>query len=136
MPVQKTNGLPIALDSAFNRILRYQVAASRGEMAEVIKLLPWIVSDGLDAELDVCREAHRYDLDGKRAYFFQCEGDRLHIWIWSEVDTYVEAGNLLTLIVSLEKDLSEEIANEMYLRATGRNVNQSSGPASGMESNS
>jgi hypothetical protein len=123
MPGQKTNGFPIALDSAFNRIVRYQVAASRGEKTHVIDLLPLIISDGLDAELDVCKEAHRYDLDGKRAYFFQLEGDCLHVWIWSEVESYVEAANLLTQIVSLEKEITEEIANEMYLRATGRNVN-------------
>jgi hypothetical protein len=124
MPAHKINGLPIALDSAFNRIVRYQVAASRSEADEVIGLLPFIVANGLDSELGVCKEAHRYDLDTKRAYCFQLEGDRLHIWIWNEIEDYVEAGNLLSLIVSLEKDLNEELANEVYVRATGRNVNQ------------
>ena len=124
MSAHKINGFAIALDSAFNRIVRYSVAASRSETAEVIALLPYSVSKELEAELAVCKEAHRYDLDTKRAYCFQLEGDRLHIWSWDEVDDYVEAGNLLTLIVSLEKGLSEELANEVYVRATGRNVNQ------------
>ena len=124
MPARKTNGSPIALDSAFNRIVRYQVAASRSEADEVIAHLPFVVSNGLDAELSVCREAHRYDVEAKRAYRFQLEGDRLHIWIWNEVETYVEAGNLLSLIVSLERDLSEQFANEVYMRATGRSASQ------------
>ena len=124
MPTRKTNGIHIALDNAFNPIVRYQVAASRSEADEVIALLPLVVSDGLVAELDVCNEAHRYDLEAKRAYCFRLEGERLHIWIWNEVETYVEAGDLLSLIVSLEKDLSAELANEVYARATGRSVNQ------------
>lgn len=40
------------------------------------------------------------------------------------MNDYVEAGNLLTLIASRERGLSEEFANETYLRATGRNVDQ------------
>ena len=63
MPARKTNGPPIALDSAFNPIVRYQVAASRSEADEVIAHLPFVVSNGLDAELSVCKEAHRYDLE-------------------------------------------------------------------------
>lgn len=124
MPASRTNGFPIALDSAFNRIVRYSVAANRREAGEVIARLPVIVSKELDAELAMCKEAHRYDPDAKRAYYFQLDGDRLQIWSWDEIEDYLEAGNLLTLIVSLEKDLSEELANEIYARATGRNVNQ------------
>ena len=124
MPAHKINGLPIALDSAFNRIVRYQVAVHGSEADEVIARLPFIVSLGLEQELAACKEAHRYDLEAKRAYSFQLESNRLHIWIWNEVIDYLEAGNLLTLIVSSEKELSEEFANETYLRATGRNVDQ------------
>ena len=125
MPANKINGQPVALDKAFNRIVRYQVAANGREADEVIALLPFIVSLGLEQELAACKEAHRYDLDSKRAYSFQLESNRLHIWIWNEVDDYVEAGILLTLIASRDKDLSEEFANETYLRATGRHVDQS-----------
>ena len=95
MPFNRINGRHIALDNAFNRIVRYQVAASRKEADAVVAALPFIVSNGLDSELGICKEAHRYDLDTKRAYCFQLDGDRLHIWIWNEVDSYVEAGNLL-----------------------------------------
>ena len=124
MPARRTNGTLIALDSALNRIVRYQVAANRSEANETIALLPFDVSNALDAELSVCEEAHRYDQDGKCAYYFQLDGDRLHIWSWQEIDDYVEAGNLLTLIIALEKHLSEDIANEIYVRATGRSVSQ------------
>jgi hypothetical protein len=124
MPANRINGHPIALDGALNRIVRYQVAANRREAEEVLARLPYIVSNGLDAELGVCQQAHRYDMDGKRAYYFQLDGNRLHIWIWHDVDDYVEAGNLLSLVVSLDQDLSEAVANEVYLRATGRSVNQ------------
>jgi hypothetical protein len=124
MPVHKINGIPIALDSAFNRIVRYQVAANREEANELLAHLPVDVSDELERELGLCKEAHRYDLDGKRAYCIQLDGDRLHVWSWNDVEDYVEAGNLLSLIVSLDEGLSEDLANEIYVRATGRNVNQ------------
>jgi hypothetical protein len=80
MLAPRMNGAPIALDSTFNRIVRYQVAANRSEAKELIALLPYIVSNGLEAELGVCGDAHRYDLIGECAYFFQLDGDRLHIW--------------------------------------------------------
>jgi hypothetical protein len=124
MSAHKLNGFPVALDSAFNRIVRYSVAANRREIVEVIALLPHAISKDLEAELAASREAHRYDLEARRAFCFQLDGDRLHVWSWNEVEDYVEAGNLLTLVVSLEKGLSEELANEVYVRATGRNVNQ------------
>ena len=84
MPASKTNGFPIALDSAFNRIVRYSVAANLFEMNEVLAHLPYIISNGLEIELEVCEEVHRYDLDAKRAYYFQLEGERLHIWSWKK----------------------------------------------------
>ena len=124
MPASKTNGFPIALDSAFNRIVRYSVAANLFEMNEVLAHLPYIISNGLEIELEVCEEVHRYDLDAKRAYYFQLEGERLHIWSWEDVEDYIEAGTLLALVASLDKDLSEELAIEVYERATGRSVNQ------------
>ena len=123
-PAHKINGHPIAFDSASNRIVRYQVAATRSEADEVIALLPSIVSNELAAELRAGKEAYRYDLLAKCAYCFQSDGDCLHIWSWNEVDDYLEAGSLLSLIVLLEKELSEELASEIYLRATGRNVYQ------------
>ena len=83
MPTNKINGLPIALDRAFNRIVCYQVATSGREADEVIALLPFIVSLGLEQELAACKGAHRYDPDSKRAYSFELECNRLRIWIWT-----------------------------------------------------
>ena len=40
------------------------------------------------------------------------------------MEDYIEAGTLLALVASLDKDLSEELAIEVYERATGRSVNQ------------
>jgi hypothetical protein len=124
MSASRNNGRDIAFDQTLNRIVRYQIADTPAKAEQLVAGLPFIVSTGLDAELAVCKEAHRYDLVAKRAYYLRLEGTRLHSWSWSEVDNYVEAGNLLSLVAALENEISEELANEVYLRATGRNVNQ------------
>jgi hypothetical protein len=120
MPANRETGAT----TTFNRIVRLQIAINPGEVNESLAPLPASIKGGLMSELSAGNEAHRYDLKGRRAYYFQCEGDVLNIWSWNEVESYMEAGNLLTLIVKQTQGLSEEQANDVYLRATGRSVSQ------------
>ncbi len=112
----------------FNNAVRYQLVTDPTEIDQAIAVLPSLVTDGLTEELSAGNEAHRYHLDSKRAYYFQRDGDNLHIWIWNEVDSYEEAASLLTLIVNLSCQLTEERAHEIYVCATSRSVGGGSDP--------
>ena len=118
------SGSPIPIDIELNRIVRFQVAATASEAAQLMALLPTEVTDELDAELTASGQAHRFGLLSQRAYYFQGAGAALNIWSWNEVDSYEEAAKLFAEIAKIEQELSEESANIVYARATNRSVTQ------------
>ena len=115
--------MSLTLDEKLNSTVCHQFAANAKEVAEVVELLPVRVASGLTVELEGCGEAYRFDVLSERAYSFRRDGTTLSIWIWNDVETS-EAGNLLPLIVSLNKSLTEVVANEVFFQATGRRVSE------------
>ena len=115
--------MALTLDSEFNRIVRYQFAANANEVNEVLTHLPHRVASELAVELRDCSEALRYDGCSERAFYFHSEGSTLAIWIWNDVDAS-EACDLLMSIDNLDQRLTEVVANEAFLQATGRSISE------------
>jgi hypothetical protein len=110
-------------DAALNSIVRYQFAANPSEISEVLAHLPVRIASELVVELDGCGEALRYDGILERAYYFQSEGSTLAIWSWNDIDAS-EACDLLAFIVNRDQRVTEVVANEAFLVATGRQVSE------------
>jgi hypothetical protein len=110
------------LERIYNNIVRFTLATTPAEIAEVFARLPDVVSQGLAAELDVAGDVHRYDADTKRVYYFEQEGTTLKMWSWNEVHRPHEAGELIFLVVSSSVPLDEKPASDFYERATGRRI--------------
>lgn len=122
MAASREDDLSGAVEDRSGRIVRAQEWADRRDAQAFLAQLPAVVTDGLDHELDVCGEAYRYDLDRRRAYGFWLRRGRVHVCVWKEVDSYVEAASLLSLAVTQDGALNETLAGEIYVRATGRGL--------------
>lgn len=120
------------LQRTYNDIVRYTLASTAAEVAELFARLPDSVSRGLAAELEVAGDVHRYDADAKRVYYFEQKGTQLAVWSWNEVHRPHEAGELIFLVVDSRAPLDEKLANEFYERATRRKVTDSRPPSSGV----
>ena len=110
------------LTNAYNQVVHFVLAASPDEVEQVVARLPPAVANGLAAELDVCEEAHRYDAEVERAYYFRQQGTGLAVWSWNEIHSFKEAGELLSLLLTSYVPLNENQANKLFSRATGRTV--------------
>jgi hypothetical protein len=108
------------LEKTYNAVVQYTLATTAEEVSEVFARLSKAVVRGLVAELDVAGDVHRYDPDKKCAYYFARHENNLAVWSWNEVHRPHEAGELIFLVVSSVSPLDETLANEFYLRATGR----------------
>ena len=118
------------LERTYNNIVRYMLATSAAEIAEVFARLPVGVTQGLASELDVAGDVHRYDADAKRVYYFEQAGTNLAVWSWNDVHRPHEAGELIFLVVGSRAPLDEELANEFYAQATQRTVGNPRPPSS------
>lgn len=110
------------LEKTFNAVVHYTLATTAAEVGEVFARLSKAVVIGLVAELDVAGDVHRYDPDKKCVYYFERQGTNLAVWSWNEVHRPHEAGELIFLVVSSVSPLDEMLANEFYVRATGRTL--------------
>lgn len=116
------------LEKTYNAVVHHTVATTAEETAAVFAQLSAAVVSGLAAELEVAGDVHRYDLPGKRAYYFVKKDGELAVWRWNDVYRPHEAGELIFQVVSADEPLDERLASECYTRATGRAV-PGAGPA-------
>ena len=98
------------------------LATTPEEVAEVFASLPAAVTQGLAIELDIGGDVHRYDFEGRRAYYFERQANNLAMWRWNEVHHRHEAGELIVLVVNSTGSIDEKLANASYVRATGRTI--------------
>ena len=112
------------LEKTYNHIVSFIYATNAEEFEQVLALLPNVVRDGLAEELNKFSDAHRYDGNAKRAYYFERQGAGMAVWSWNHVYRPHEAGELIFLVVSSSESLNEKLANESYARATGRTVDR------------
>ena len=108
------------LEKTYNQVVGFMHATNAEEVEQVLALLPRVVGAGLADELHRLGDAHRYDSQANRAYYFERQGDGLTVWTWNHVYRPHEAGELIFLVVSSATPLDEKLANECYARATGR----------------
>ena len=110
------------LDTSYKAVVHHTVATSAEEIQQVYARLSDAVGHGLAAELDAFGEVHKYDAEGRCAYYFERQGATLVVWSWKEVHHFHEAGELFFLIASSPDPLDEMSANKFYAQATGRTV--------------
>lgn len=108
------------LEKAYNQVVGFIHATNADEVEQVLAPLPRVVEAGLAEELHRLGDAHRFDPQANRAYYFERQGDGLTVWTWNHVYRPHEAGELIFLVVSSATPLDEKLANECYARATGR----------------
>jgi hypothetical protein len=112
------------LERIYNQVVSFVHATSADELEQVLALLPDVVRAGLAEEVKTFGDAHRYDANRKRAYYFERQGPGVGVWSWNHVYRPHEAGQLIFDVVSLRASLNETLANECYARATGRTVDR------------
>ena len=114
------------LEKTYNQIVSFIHATNTDEFEQVLALLPDLLRVGLAEELKKFSDAHRYDANATRAYYFERQGTGVAVWRWNHVYRPHEAGELIFLVVSSSASLNDQLANECYARATGRTVDSPS----------
>ena len=108
------------LEKSYNHHLMFRLAATRGEIDQLMSELPAPVQVELAAELESAGRAQRYDLGTQTAFAFELQGTVVACWTWSDVRTYDEAGRLLVAIVELGEPMNPLLACQLYTAATER----------------
>ncbi len=121
------------LEKAYNQVVGFIHATNADEIEQVLAPLPRVVEAGLAEELHRLGDAHRFDPQANRAYYFERQGDGLTVWTWNHVYRPHEAGELIFLVVSSATPLDEKSANECYARATGRTAANPKSPSAAGE---
>src|SRR5688572_22269393 len=98
------------LKKTYNEIVSFIHATNADELEQVLALLPDMVGVGLAEELKRFSDAHRYDANAKRAYYFERQGMGVAAWSWNHVFRPHEAGELIFLVVSSAASLDEQLA--------------------------
>lgn len=110
------------LEKTYNNVVRLIQASNGHEFEQMLAHLPDVVKLHLAQELQKFSDAHRYDPETQRAYYFSAQGTGVSIWSWSHVYRPHEAGELIFRVVNSQAPLDEKLANECYAVATGRTV--------------
>ena len=110
------------LENTYNKVVSFVHATNADEFGQLVERLPDAVKSGLVDELARFGDAHRYDDSAKRAHYFERQGPGVIVWSWNHVYRPHEAGELIFRVVSSPASLDENLANECYTRATGREV--------------
>ncbi len=107
---------------ASNDVVSHVSARTEAEVARLIASLPDAVRKDLAGDLRKCGEAYGFDLKGESAYYLERRRTGLHAWTWHPLCSYDEIAELLSLVATLDRPLTERIANYLFMRAIQRNV--------------
>ena len=94
----------------------YSLAVNPAEIDELIADLPERIRKDLRAHLDRELVVLRYDAVSRCAYYVAREENNLVVWLWCEMRLQM-AGQLLAVIVELDRPMDGATALELYERA-------------------
>jgi hypothetical protein len=100
--------------------VRYVLALTAGEAADLIAELPDAIGARLEAMLDLDEIDLRYDKNGQRAYYVTRQGHGLALWIWENIKSFDVAERLLPSIAVLKGPMTEDAAIRLYETALYR----------------
>jgi hypothetical protein len=109
--------VPAVLRRKCSEQVSYSVAVYPDEVEELTAELPEQVRKNLQESLNREIVVLRYDAVTRCAYCVARDGDSLVAWLWCEMGLHA-AGQLLSAIIEIEQPMTEELALELYKRAT------------------